>query len=621
MSLPFRSSRVVRVLALLSLVFAALTTVATSSSAAPQVAPRAGSAVVGGTDLGPNVYLFTPDMSTADIKATVDGIADQQLTNQFGDQRYALMFAPGTYGSADDPLNFQVGYYTDVMGLGKDPSDVTINGSINVYNQCDNGNCIALNNFWRSLSNLTINVTDPAGAGCYSGEFWATSQAASMRRVNVLANGKNITLMDYCTGPSFASGGYIADSSFDNQVINGSQQQYFVRNSDLQGGWSNGVWNQVFVGTQGAPAEAFAAPNYYTTVDQTPIEQEKPYLYLDDSGALNVFVPSAATNTSGTSWGAGSTPGTSLPISRFFVATPSSTVDEINKALRAGLNLLLTPGVYQLPSAIMVMHPDTVVLGLGLATLEPINGNVAMHVAGVPGVKLSDMIFDAGPTRSPMLLDMAGSRRPGGVDPSRPSAVQDVYFRVGGAHEGKVTTAFEVDTSNVVLDNIWSWRADHGTGVGWTQNTAITGLKVEGADVVAYGLFVEHYQGDEIVWNGANGRIFMLQNEMPYDPPSQSAWKTGKHFLGHAALVVRPGGTGFRGYGMGSYSFFNQGVDIHATQAFTLAPGIDARVHDVFTIFLDAVNGSGGIDSVVNGQGGSSTVANPDTPVTVIDYP
>ena len=103
--------------------------------------------------------------------------------------------------------------------------------------------CIALNNFWRSLSNLTINVTKP-DFGCYTGEFWAVSQAAPMRRVHV--NG-HTTLMDYCTGPSYASGGFIADSTFDATVVNGSQQQWITRNSSL-GGWSNGVWNQVFSG-------------------------------------------------------------------------------------------------------------------------------------------------------------------------------------------------------------------------------------------------------------------------------------------------------------------------------------------------------------------------------------
>jgi len=122
-------------------------------------------------------------MSQSDIQAKVDAIASQQIPNQFGPQRYALLFAPGTYGTSTTPLNFQVGYYTMVAGLGQSPGDVVINGSIYVRNQCDASNsCIALNNFWRSLSNLTINVTTP-NFGCYSGEFWAVSQAAPMRRV------------------------------------------------------------------------------------------------------------------------------------------------------------------------------------------------------------------------------------------------------------------------------------------------------------------------------------------------------------------------------------------------------------------------------------------------------
>src|SRR5439155_2061326 len=175
-------------------------------------------------DFGPNVKIFDPTMPTSQIQSTVDAIAAQQVPNQFGTQRYALLFKPGTYGTAQNPLNFQVGYYTSVAGLGLSPSDVAVNGSIYVRNQCDAGGCVALNNFWRSLSNLTINVNTP-GFGCYTGEFWAVSQAAPMRRVHV-TNG-NTTLMDYCTGPSFASGGFIADSRFDGgTVINGSQQQW-----------------------------------------------------------------------------------------------------------------------------------------------------------------------------------------------------------------------------------------------------------------------------------------------------------------------------------------------------------------------------------------------------------
>jgi hypothetical protein len=229
-----------------------------SASAAPAAvaAPAAAGALSAQADFGPNVFIFTPAMPQSEIQATVDAVASQQVSNQFGSQRYALLFEPGTYGSSTSPLNFQIGYYTTVAGLGVSPGDVVINGSIDVYNQCFGANnCTALVNFWRSLSNLTIQVNTP-NAGCYSGEFWAVSQAAPMRRVHV--NGF-ATLMDFCTAPSFASGGFIADSAFDGStIVNGSQQQWIVRNSALDG-WTNGVWNQVFSGVQGAPAQCFPA--------------------------------------------------------------------------------------------------------------------------------------------------------------------------------------------------------------------------------------------------------------------------------------------------------------------------------------------------------------------------
>jgi hypothetical protein len=228
-----------------------------------------------GPDFGPNVKIFDPSMSTSQIKAVVDDVAAQQVSNQFGSQRYALLFKPGTYGSPADPLNFQVGYYTDVAGLGSSPGDVTVNGTIDVYNQCFPDGCTALVNFWRSLSNLTIDVAGKGG--CQFGEFWATSQAAPMRRVHV--NGF-ATLMDYCSQPSYASGGFIADSQFSGSVVvNGSQQQYLVRNSDIDF-WTNGVWNQVFAGVVGAPAQSFPSPPY-TTLATNPESREKPFLTVD----------------------------------------------------------------------------------------------------------------------------------------------------------------------------------------------------------------------------------------------------------------------------------------------------------------------------------------------------
>ncbi len=572
-------------------------------------------------NFGSNVYIFNPNMPLSQIQATVDAIATQQIPNQFGTQRYALLFEPGTYGSSAAPLNFQVGYYTSVAGLGQSPTDVVINGSIDVYNQCTGSSCVALVNFWRSLSNLTINVTNPT-FGCHTGEFWAVSQAAPMRRV--LVNGLT-TLEDYCSGPSFASGGFIADSQFaGSTVINGSQQQWFTRNSNLDG-WTNGVWNQVFSGVIGAPAQCFPGTlpacggNPYTTLATSPVTREEPYLYMDSKGNYNVFVPAVQHNSVGTTWASGPTPGSSIPISKFFIAQPTNTAAQIDQQLLLGKNLILTPGIYNLNLPLLVERPDTVVLGLGFPTLIPENGIVSMIVLPSNGVMVSGMIFDAGIPNSPLLLQFG---TPLGLSSaSDPSALQDVFFRIGGAEPGQATVSLSVGSNNTILDDIWAWRADHGAGVGWTNNTADTGLIVTGNNVTAYGLFVEHYQKYEVIWTGDHGTDIFLQNEMPYDPPSQAAWMEAPGVDGYAAFKITNNVTSFNGYGMGSYSFFNQGVDIFAANAFEVPTTLPkSSMNDLLTIFL-STSGSGGILNVINNTGGSSTIANPDTPVTVVSYP
>ncbi len=552
-----------------ALLMAALLTAA-GMSAAPAwaaakrtAAPAAQASVIpaavhqaGEPAFGPNVYVFTPDMPQAQIQATVDSIADQQIPNQFGTQRYALLFEPGTYGSAANPLSFQVGYYTEVAGLGGSPGDVTINGSVNVYNQCFAAdNCIALDNFWRSMSNLTINITGQTG--CETGtDFWAVSQAAPMRRVNI--TGGNLSLMDYCNGsPDYASGGFIADSSFSGgTVINGSQQQFIVRNSNLDG-WSNGVWNQVFSGDIGAPPTTFppvtvngntAGP--YTTLPTSPVTQEEPFLQTDASGNYSVFVPALQHNSSGTSWQGGPAAGMPVPVSKFFIATPSTPVLAIDAALALGRNLILTPGVYDLKAPIVVSRANTIVLGLGFPTLVPQVGTAAMQVLGVPGVKLSGMIFDAGPKNSAVLLEVGGPLAAATGSAADPSLVQDVFFRIGGATAGSATDSLVVNSSRVILDDIWAWRADHGAGVGWTSNTAANGLTVNGNDVTAYGLAVEHYQKNEVAWNGQDGEDIFFQNEMPYDPPSQAAWMSSSTTDGYPAFVISPRVTSFSGYGL-----------------------------------------------------------------------
>jgi hypothetical protein len=573
----------------------------------------------GAPNFGPNVYIFSPSMAQSQIQATVDSIASQQVGNQFGTQRYALLFEPGTYGSAADPLFFQVGYYTSVAGLGASPGDVVINGAVDSFNQCSAGSCTALVNFWRSLSNLTINFpAPPPGAPCsQTAEFWATSQASPVRRVDV--NGFT-SLEDYCSAPSYSSGGFIADSQFSGStVLNGTQQQFVVRNSNLDG-WTNAVWNQVFSGDVGAPAQNFGSGGQYTTLAASPVTQEEPFLEQDSAGNYSVFVPAVQHNSSGTTWGSGPTPGTAIPIQRFFIASPSTPAGLIDAALALGKDLILTPGVYSLDHPLVVARPDTVVLGLGFPTLVPEHGNASMLVASVPGVKLSGMIFDAGPVNSPALLQVGFPGGRGWSDPADPTLVQDVFFRVGGATPGQATDSLVVNSSQVILDDIWAWRADHGNGVGWTSNVGDTGVVVNGDDVTAYGLFAEHYEKAQVIWNGRDGTDIFFQNEMPYDPPSQAAWMENPSTDGYPAFLVTRHAADFSGYGMGSYSFFNQGVPIFATNAFEADNPPGLQLHDLLTIFLSTA-GSGGIDHVVNGTGGSTTIANPDTPVDVVSYP
>ena len=302
--------RVRSTISALVLIFAALFTTAAGGSTANATHSPPG--------FGPNVTIFDPSMPVGQIQATFDAIHAQQVNNEMGTDRYALLFKPGVYGSETEPLQLKVGYYTEVAGLGASPADVTINGKIEVYNRClevgGTSNCHALVNFWRTLSNLSLNVDSAGQDGCRSSaNFWAVSQAASMRRLSI--TGANLSLMDYCTaGPQFASGGFIADSRLPF-VVNGSQQQWLIRNSEI-GGWSNAVWNQVFAGVVGAPSDADFPDPPYTTFETTPLSREKPYLFVDSRGAYNVRVPSAQRNTSGITWDEGMTAGRTHPAPR-----------------------------------------------------------------------------------------------------------------------------------------------------------------------------------------------------------------------------------------------------------------------------------------------------------------
>jgi hypothetical protein len=536
-------------------------------------------------DLGPNVSIFDPSMSAATIQSKLTSVFNSQVTNQFGTQRYAMLFKPGTYN-----VDANVGFYEQVAGLGLTPDSVNING--HVHTEADwwpDGSQNATQNFWRDAENLSVTPSDGL-------DRWAVSQAAPYRRMHVRGN---LALSD----GGWSSGGFIADSKIDGQIQSGTQQQFLTRNTQM-GSWSGSNWNMVFVGNQGAPANSFPSPPD-TTVASTPAIREKPFLYVDSAGAYQVFVPALKTNAVGTDWASGTPAGESLPISTFYIVKAGDTSATINAALAAGKNLLVTPGVYHLSQTLNVTRADTVVLGLGLATFIPDNGITAMTTADVNGIKLAGLLFDAGTTNSPVLAQIgpAGSTASHTTDPT---SLSDVFFRVGGAGVGKATVSLQINSNDVIGDHSWIWRADHGTGVGWTTNTAQNGLIVNGKNVTFYGLFVEHYQQYQTIWNGDNGKTYFYQNEMPYDPPNQAAYMNGST-QGWAAYKVADSVTTHEAWGLGSYCYFSSNSAVVNAHAFEVPVKSGVKFHDMVTVSLGGV---GTISHVINSTGGAVNSGN-----------
>ncbi|MCX5250273.1 coagulation factor 5/8 type domain-containing protein [Streptomyces sp. NBC_00201] len=547
----------------------------------------------GGGDLGPNVLVFDP--STAGIQAKLDEVFTQQESAQFGTGRYALLFKPGTYNG----LNAQLGFYTSIMGLGLSPDDTTIHGDVTVDAGWFNGN--ATQNFWRSAENLAL-------APANGTNRWAVAQAAPFRRMHV-RGGLNLSP----TGYGWASGGYIADSRIDGQVGPYSQQQWYTRDSAI-GSWLNGVWNMVFSGVEGAPAQSFPNPPY-TTLDTTPVSREKPFLHVTGSSDLHVFLPEKRTNARGVTWGNGTPRGTSLPLSQFYVAKPGVSAATLNQALAQGLHLLLTPGIYHLDQPVQVNRANTVVLGLGYATLVPDDGVTALRVADVDGVRLAGFLVDAGQVNSPTLLEI-GPRGASRDHSANPTTVQDVFVRIGGAGAGKATTSMVVNSRHTIVDHTWVWRADHGEGVGWETNRADYGVVVNGDDVLCTGLFVEHFNKYDVQWNGQRGRTIFFQNEKAYDAPNQAAIQNGS-VKGYAAYKVGDGVTAHEGWGLGSYCYYNVDPTIVQHSGFAAPNRAGVRFHDLLVVSL---GGKGQYERVIN-ETGSPTSGTSTVPSTVVSYP
>lgn len=569
-----------------------------SASALAWVAPPAAALAAppseaNSSSFGPNVFVFDPKMPAAEVERAANEVFAKMERNQFGPERYALLFKPGTYR-----VNFNVGFYTHVAGLGRSPDDVHIDGGVTVNAKWDpNGH--ALNNFWRTLENFAVTPSADVPYRTTRGVTRiAVSQAAPLRRLHVRGE---LQLFDW--GPKgnvgYASGGFLADSVVDGKVVPASQQQWLSRNSRWAD-WSNAVWNMVFVACDNTPGGTFPNPPY-TVVDATPVIREKPYLFLGDSGEYRVFVPALRKETRGVSWRDGPTPGESVALDRFHIARPGeATAGRINAALAEGKHVLFTPGVYPLDDTIRVTRADTILLGLGVPSLTPKTGRPILSVADVDGVKIAGLILDAGPVNSPTLLEVgpAGSKADHSANPT---FLYDLTVRTGGPDAGRNDVGVRINSNHVVADHLWVWRADHGTGVGWATNPTKNGLIVDGDGVTVYGLFNEHHEGYQTLWNGNGGRVYMYQSEMPYDVPDQKSWMSGGA-NGFASYKVADGVKSHEAWGVGVYCFFRDApVKAHSAIEAPTAPGV--KLHNLTTVWLDGQSGSE-ITHIVNASGG-----------------
>jgi hypothetical protein len=534
-------------------------------------------------NFGPNVLIFDPSMSTAAIQNQLTGVFANQQNNQFGVSRHAFFFKSGQYTN----LDVNLGYYTQVIGLGQVPNDVVINGNVHSEGVLANDNATV--NFWRSCENLAV---VPTNNGIMT---WAVSQGTSLRRVHVEGS---LNLADTESG-AYSSGGFLADSKVDDSVSSITQQQWLSRN-DIWGGWSGQNWNMVFVGVTQPPAGTWPG-SPYTVITNTPLIREKPFLSMDANSNFVVIVPNLTTNSLGTTWASGATPGVSLPINQFYLAQAGvDNAATINTALAAGLNLILTPGVYNLTNTLLITRSDTIVLGLGFPTLVPTNRHPALVISNVPGVKVADIIFDAGATASPTLLEVGTATNAVG-NPSDPICLYDICSRVAGATAGTTTNCVVINANNVIGDNFWLWRADHGNGVGWTQNSSQSGLVVNGDNVTIYGLFVEHHEQYQTLWNGNWGRVYFYQSELPYDAPSQSAW-SHNGVNGYASYKVANSVTSHQAYGLGVYGVFISSTTKCFDTIETPANSQQVNLHDLINVYITGESGSE-MTHIINGTG------------------
>lgn len=462
---------------------------------------------------------------------------DEELIGQWSQNRYAIMFKAGKH-----PTKINVGFYTQVLGLGETPKDTTV-ANLTSPNGSKNHATGALCNFWRGAENLEID----------SSMDWAVSQAVSLRRLQV-----NGDLNLYATADDgevgFASGGFMSDIRVSGVVDSGPQQQWMTRNSEMSS-FKGSNWNLVFSGVKGAPASHCSnqGGSPYTTLFKTDVIAEKPYIVERDEKFF-LKIPKLERDkmgATGNNWNNAD----EVDFEFVFVAHPNNTAEEINEKLDEGNRVVFQPGVYNLTDSIKVNKEGTVLLGIGMATLVATTGKPCIEIGDVDDVRVAGLLLEAGPVKSPVLLQWGTEKTMG--DAERPGVMSDVYVRAGGPNHQKVTptsvgTMVIINRGGTIIDNTWLWRADHDIdgAVVNGNNPSDTGIIVNGDHVTAYGLMVEHHMKHLVEWHGNYGKVVMYQSEFPYDVDTDYA--DGKY----VSYLVGDDVTHHKAFGVGAYAFF-----------------------------------------------------------------
>lgn len=569
---------------------------------------------------GQNVFVYSPTDDMQRVGLEVNQLHEQMFHDQFSSKRYAVLFLPGDYREAG---LLCVPYYMQIAGLGRTPYEVQLS---NIHTPAplrdDNGTCT----FWRSAENLSV-----IGPETYNEPEtfkWAVSQAAPLRRIY------STRTMRTQWGHGWVSGGFAADCYFAAPAGSDHQQQWYYRNSILnkgRGEFKEIKYNYCFQGVELGPEadvstyrDNWAEGGNVTFIPTTPVIREKPFLFMGEDGRYKVFRPALRRECKGISYTRESMgEGIILDLEQdFFVVKAGTTAREMNRQLDRGRHLLFTPGMYTLEEPLYIRRSGTLLLGLGFATLIPgeQNSETAIMVDDVDGVTVASLMFDA--HYSSHSLIQVGEK-PNRRHEDDPILLADLFFRVGGFRPAKVHVdeTVIINTHDVIGDHFWIWRADHGVrgSVGWNVNTAPNGLVVNGDYVTLYGLFNEHFQEYQTLWNGEYGRTYFFQCETPYDAPEQSAYMSENGTRdGYAAYKVAPHVNNHFATAFGIYDVLFIDIRIESSVEVPSNPGI--RLHHICNNCLSNQPGKG-FGFVVNGLVKSTYNTRRDNRTYLVDFP